>query len=427
MTLPAGTTGKIYYTLDGTDPRQPAQASSSQPGLTLVAAGAAKRVLVPIVSITGPWQGGGAFDDSGWALVTGSPGGVGYDTSPTSGGDYTSSISYNVQSQMYGTGKPTSCYIRIPFTLNDADLQSIATLTLKVLYDDGFVAYLNGTEVGRAGLTGTPTASSAASTSHDAGTSPTSLDISGLIGELRAGTNILAIQGLNQSNTSTDLLILAELSATTGSTGPISASISPGAQEYKGPFTLARSARVRARTFSSGTWSALNEAVYAVGPVAAGLRISEIMYHPPEAGNPGDPSTEFIELTNIGTQAIGLNQVRFTKGVEFTFDDVVLLPGAYLLVVQDLAAFTARYGQGLPVAGVYTGSLENAGERIRLEDAVGQVIEDFEYKDGWYKTTDGGGYSLVVKQPQTVSSEGMSDKASWRASLTMGGSPGRAE
>ena len=37
--------------------------------------------------------------------------------------------------------------MRIPFTV--ADPSAFASLTLRVLYDDGFVAYLNGTEVAR--------------------------------------------------------------------------------------------------------------------------------------------------------------------------------------------------------------------------------------------------------------------------------------
>jgi hypothetical protein len=427
MALPQATTGKIYYTLDGTDPRQPSQPSSPQTTLTLVAAGALKRVLVPIVTITGKWQGGGSFDDSGWGLVSGGAGGIGYDRDGATGGDYGPSISYNVESKMYGAGKPTSCYIRIPFTLSASDLQNIQSLTLRMRYDDGFVAYLNGTEIARAGLVGTPSASSAASAGHDAGTSPTSYEISGLIGELISGSNILAIQGLNSSSLDPDLLIVAELVAGRASSGTTSATLAPGATEYKGPFTLTRSACVRARTFSGGAWSALNEAVYAVGSVAANLRVSEIMYHPQDAAGPGDPNTEFIELTNIGSRAINLNRVRFTQGIDFAFGDVSLQPDACVLVVQDLAAFAAQYGQGLPVAGQYVGSLNNAGERIRVEDAAGQVIEDFEYKDGWYKTTDGGGYSLVLRSPRTADPNTLSDKAQWRASLEPGGSPGRGE
>ncbi len=361
------------------------------------------------------------------ALSAGGAGGIGYDRNGATGGDYGASISYNAESKMYGLAMPTSCYIRIPFTLGASDLQAIQSLTLKMRYDDGFVAYLNGTEIARAGLVGAPSASSAANGNHDAGTSPTSYEISGLMGELVAGGNILAIQGLNTSGLDPDLLIVAELSAGRASSGTTGATMASGAVEYKGPFTLPHSSVVRARTFSSGTWSALNEAVYAVGPVAANLRVSEIQYHPLEAAGESDPSTEFIELTSVAAQAINLNQVRFTKGIDFTFGDVTLQPGACVLVVQDLEAFTAEYGQGMAIAGQYAGSLDNAGERIRLEDAAGQVIEDFEYKDGWYKTTDGGGYSLVVRSPRTADANTLSDKAQWRASLDLGGSPGRLE
>ncbi len=63
------------------------------------------------------------------------------------------------------------------------------------------------------------------------------------------------------------------------------------------------------------------------------------MYHPQETDNPNDPNTEYIELTNIGSQTINLNLVRFTKGVEFTFGDVELARNKYILVVKDLNAF----------------------------------------------------------------------------------------
>ena len=424
MSLPQGGTGKTYYSLDGSDPRQPAAVVPAQAGTSLVVAGAPKRVLVPTVPIGDGWRGGGTFDDSAWTSVTGSPGGVGFDTNPASGGDYRPYISHNVETQMYGAGKNTTCYIRIPFTVSVTDLVSFNSLALKMQYDDGFVAYLNGFEVARAGLTGAPAWNSRASTSRDAGTAFTSFDISGYIVALRPGDNILAIHGLNNSPTSSDFLMLVELAAGKTS-GPVEVGVSPAADEYKGPITLGKSARVKARAKSGDTWSALNEAVYAVGLVAESLRITEIMYHPKDTGNPSDPNTEFIELTNIGAQTINLNLVQFTKGVDFTFGDMALQPNKYILVVKDLNAFTARYGQGLPIAGTYTGSLDNAGERIRLEDAVGQVILDFEYKDGWYKSTDGQGYSLVLREPRAAGPNTMTDKDLWRASLEVWGSPGR--
>ena len=48
---------------------------------------------------------------------------------------------------------------------------------------------------------------------------------------------------------------------------------------------------------------------------------------------------------------------------------------------------------------MYTGSLANNGERIRLEDAIGRTILDFEYDDRWYQIADGDGFSLTIIEP----------------------------
>ncbi len=201
----------------------------------------------------------------------------------------------------------------------------------------------------------------------------------------------------------------------------------PHVLKFSTAITLDRSARIRTRAYSGTVWSALTEAVFAVGPVTESVRISEIMYHPANTGNPADPNTEYIELTNIGSQSVNLSLVRFTNGIDFTFPGFELAPGAYCLVVKNLAAFRARYGASLPVAGQYTGSLNNAGERIELLDAVGTVIHDFAYDDRWFDATDGKGYSLIVKDPRTATPGSYSDKATWRPSPRPGGSPGTAD
>jgi hypothetical protein len=164
--------------------------------------------------------------------------------------------------------------------------------------------------------------------------------------------------------------------------------------------------------------------VYAVGSVAESLRVSEIMYHPLDMGNPNDPNTEYVELTNIGSQTINLNMVRFAKGIDYTFPSFDLPAGGYCLVVKDLAAFQAKYGSKLPVAGRYTGSLDNAGERVELVDAVDQTILSFTYADNWFKNTAGQGFSLTVKDPKTVNTNSLNDKNAWRPSTAIGGSPG---
>jgi len=200
---------------------------------------------------------------------------------------------------------------------------------------------------------------------------------------------------------------------------------SPAVIRYTGPITLPHSVQVKARALNVSTWSALNEAIYAVGPVAENLRISEIMYHPQAAPDANDPNEEFIELTNIGTQNINLNLVRFTNGIDFTFPDIELAPGQYVVAVQDRSAFEARYGTNVNIAGQYSGQLNNAGERITLEDAAGQTILDFKYSDGWRSLTDGEGFSLTAINPANPDPNSWGEKDAWRASAYAGGSPGQ--
>jgi len=81
-----------------------------------------------------------------------------------------------------------------------------------------------------------------------------------------------------------------------------------------------------------------------------------------------------VELKNISSGSINLNLVKFSKRNQFTFGNVTLAAGQHILVVENLAEFEAKYGTGLNVAGQYTGLLDNSGERIRLEDALGNAI-----------------------------------------------------
>jgi hypothetical protein len=351
------------------------------------------------------------FDDSSW---TKGSGGVGYER----GSGYQGLIGLDVAGDM--AGKNSTCYIRIPFT---ADNAVYGDLRLRVRYDDGFIAYLNGVEVARRNFTGDPTWNSTAGSQHSdtAAAVPEEIDITPYVGALGVGANVLAIHGLNVAAGDDDFLISAELTARRLTQGDVSAT----AAEFKSPFTLPRSTRVRARSLDT-QWSALNEEVFAVGPVAEGLRISEIMYHPEDTGDPNDPNTEFIELKNVSSQAINLNLVCFTQGIHCTFADTGLQAGQVVLVVKDQHAFTAKYGQGLPVAGAYEGSLSNGGDRIVLKDAAGKVIHDFSYCDNWIDRTDGGGYSLVVKDPAAIGTQpgALGNKALWQASPVKGGTPG---
>jgi hypothetical protein len=402
--------GTIWYTLDGNDPRLPGSPAGSVDEALWIPESAPKKVLVPTGPITDAWRGGSAFDDSAW--ISGS-GGVGYERS----NGFEDYFSINVRNQMYKLNE--TCYIRIPFAVTQGQLTDISNLMLKIRYDDGFIIYLNGTEIQRALFEGTPVWNSGALENHneDDATNLEPFDISAYLDKIEVGQNILAVQALNCGTTSSDFLFSVEMVASKGAISGVPAGVSSTAIRYQGPFTLEGSTRIRARALSGGTWSAVNEAVFAVGPVAQSLRISEIMYHPADTGNPNDPNTEFIELTNIAAQPI-------TNGVTFTFPWYTLAPDDYCLVIKDSAAFQAKYGTGLPVVGQWQGNLNNAGERIELQDAIGTVIHDFKYKDSWYDTTDGSGFSLVIRDPAAVDPNNLADPAVWRASTHPGGSPG---
>jgi len=188
--------------------------------------------------------------------------------------------------------------------------------------------------------------------------------------------------------------------------------------QYSDTINLSQSTWLKARTRSGRTWSALNEAVFAVGPLVENLRITEIMY------NPQAPNAEFVELQNMGQDAINLNLVRFKDGIRFTFPAIDLAPQAYVLVVRDAPAFEAQYGPSLPVAGQYEGALSNKGEHIRLVDAIDQVIHDFEYDDKWYRSTDGDGFSLVLTGPVSSDPTQWGHQSLWSPSLAPNGSPG---
>ncbi|UCE47167.1 MAG: CotH kinase family protein, partial [Phycisphaerales bacterium] len=179
--------------------------------------------------------------------------------------------------------------------------------------------------------------------------------------------------------------------------------ISSSAKEYTStPITLTKTIHVKARVLDGSTWSALNEAIFAVGPVVENLRVTEIMYNPRDTNDLNDPNEEYIELTNIGLTPLNLNLVRFTEGIHFTFPDVQLLAGGHIVVVKNRSAFEAQYGTSAIIAGEYEesgSSLANNGERIKLQDAIGRTILDFEYEDGWYPITDGGGFSLTMIEP----------------------------
>ncbi len=110
----------------------------------------------------------------------------------------------------------TSVYALINFSISDTSKIKKALLDLD--FDDGFVAYLNGIEIARVGLTGTPPNWDELATDNEAtliqGGNISSFEINQLIlkSAMKNGQNVLAIEVHNSSTTSSDLTMLPFLS-----------------------------------------------------------------------------------------------------------------------------------------------------------------------------------------------------------------------
>ena len=103
-----------------------------------------------------------------------------------------------------------SAQIRLPFTITNPT--NVALLTLRMRYDDGFSAFINGVPVQAANAPDPLFFNSAATETHSPGAAEEfRLGSTALV----AGNNMLAIQGLNAAADNPDFLILAELLATT--------------------------------------------------------------------------------------------------------------------------------------------------------------------------------------------------------------------
>jgi hypothetical protein len=122
---------------------------------------------------------------------------------------YRSVIATDIGAAM--SNQNASAFIRLPFSVTDPN--GIQTLKLRVKYDDGFVAYINGQVVAARNAPASPEWNSAATAGHPNSEAVIYEDITfaNSPGLLVSGGNVLAIHGLNASATDTDFLIAAEL------------------------------------------------------------------------------------------------------------------------------------------------------------------------------------------------------------------------
>ncbi|UCE58166.1 MAG: DNRLRE domain-containing protein, partial [Phycisphaerales bacterium] len=193
------------------------------PGLPIVA-GDSWRYFKGLSEPPASWNTVG-FDDSSW---TQGATGLGYDYYVETGGangngDYGPFIATELDDMSECATQPpcvpagtgyVSVYLRRAFSV--ADPIRVTSLTMNMYADDGYVAYINGVEVARLRVAGTPPAYTTVASGGPTVSPPIeeTLDLTGNIGDLVAGVNVLAVQVHNASLTSRDLLVIPQLSST---------------------------------------------------------------------------------------------------------------------------------------------------------------------------------------------------------------------
>lgn len=163
-----------------------------------------RRFLVPASDPGAAWRTGEPFSDTAWTSVSG---GIGYDTDATP----VNYLPFVATGGAVASGK-TSALIRIPFTLTSH--AALSYLKLRVQCDDGYVAWLNGTEISSQSKPATLAWNSAAARGANDAAAVVfrEIDLPGRLGLLHAGGNLLAVQALNTASSS-DMLFNCELSA----------------------------------------------------------------------------------------------------------------------------------------------------------------------------------------------------------------------
>lgn len=398
--------GNIYYTTDGSDPRltgggvnpNAVMFDGSKSDLTLIPAGAPGWSYLDDGSDQGSAWKESAYDDAGWATGD-APLGFGSINDHPFGGP------------PINPDRNITIYFRKEIEVTDVNL--ITEATARVMSDGGAIVYLNGMEIARDNMPAAPVDFETLALS-DSNVREGNIDVFDFPpSAFVEGTNVIAVEVHNGSAGSSDMGmdLQIDVTALNASTDAI---------------TIDEATTVKARSFDGSEWSALNQATFITAPSASAdnLVISEIFYNP--ADQQGD--AEFIELMNISNETISLAGVVFNGGITFAFpDEATLGAGERLILVADLAGFEAAFGTDLPVAGIYTGRLDNGGESLLLTAANGTPIEELRYDDRapWPESADGDGYSLTLVAPAENDDPG--EAANWRASAELGGSPGGSD
>ncbi|MEX0331998.1 MAG: chitobiase/beta-hexosaminidase C-terminal domain-containing protein [Puniceicoccaceae bacterium] len=268
------------------------------------------------------------FDDSSWGLTT-LP--IGMDA----GTDY--QVTTNLHGEMYL--KATTLYTRSLIEMEPVAAQSAEDVNLIIDYDDAFVLYIDGIAVAHGNVTfdGSPLPYTALAdgshrASNDAGDGQDHREVFNLgpaYGVFQPGTNVIAIQLLNQSIRSSDAFLHVDVQV--------------GTTSVNGP---------------ADPWR------YFVG-----------LQEPSPITEPTGIEGDWLELHNYGTTAIDLAGWSLTDDAtlprKWIFPSVSIPANGYLLV---FATDIEQRDPALPLQVPF--KLSSSGEYLGLYNAAGTVVSE---------------------------------------------------
>lgn len=236
----SGTTGTVYFTLDGSDPRLPGGAISP----SAQSWNGSSQTLIAMRSNWKYWDRGSlpasnwfasGFNDATWSS---GPAQLGYGD-----GDEATVVGFGPNSN----NKYPATYFRHSFQV--ANPAQISQLSLGLVRDDGAVVYLNGVEVARSNMpTGTIGYSTLASSAIGGADESAVYTFNVPANLLVAGNNVVAVEMHQNQANSSDLSFDLSLTGTASGTAAL----------------LNNNTRVKARVLAGTSWSALTDASFQV-------------------------------------------------------------------------------------------------------------------------------------------------------------------
>ena len=273
--------------------------------------------------------------------------------------------------------KHITTYFRKSFALTS--IHDFQTFSLRLLVDDGAVAYLNGTEIARVNMPdGLIFSSTTAANTIPDETAFHEITIDP--GLIVAGSNIMAVEIHQASPSSSDISFDGSLVGVSHSTGEWTTYEMPALE-----LTFSGNINLTAHFDSASS------------PMENPVLISEINYRSNEAHNTED----WVELYNRSGLFLDMSGWTFMDASNdtFTFPENYLFgPEEYLIACRDIEAFQDYYSLTDNVLGDLGFGFSSEGEWMGLFNREGELVDEVEYgiEAPWPGTASGTGYTIEL-------------------------------